>query len=134
MANRSFWLFRISAVSLGGAAIWWGIVGIQLFWRQSVTERLADQIIVGAPFKKEILLNQIPVVMAIETAPYCRPIALRSAALLRLRIAEMSTSDAQNGSEEQLASSRSAISKSLICSPSDSFLWLSLFWVDAHSV
>jgi hypothetical protein len=46
----------------------------------------------------------------------------------------MSTSDAQNGSEEQLASSRSAISKSLICSPSDSFLWLSLFWVDAHSV
>jgi len=39
------------------------------------------------PFKIEALAKMIPTVEAIEQAKYCRPAALRSAAIIRLRMA-----------------------------------------------
>jgi hypothetical protein len=130
MAARLFLSIRIGLVIFGCAAIWWGVVGVQFFWGDSVPERIADRIIAGDLFKDEVLFNQLPIAKAIETTPYCRPAALRSAALIRLRIAEVSTSAVQSDHENKWTLARSAIRTSLICSPSDPFLWLCLFWVE----
>jgi hypothetical protein len=75
-------------VILGGSAIWWGIVEFPVVWRESSTERIADRIIAGEPFKAEILTRQFPLIASIETSAYCRPAALRSAAIIQLRMVE----------------------------------------------
>jgi hypothetical protein len=125
-------LARSFVVILGGIAIWWGIVGFPVFWQGSSTERIAGRIIAGDPFKVEVLGRQLPIINSIETSAYCRPAALRSAAIIQLRMVEAATS-ANNGKhvDEQLKSLGNMIRSSLSCAPADPFLWLVLYWVES---
>ena len=64
-----------------------------IFWRQASIEYVARHIIRGEPYKIEVLMRQIPAVEAEENSTFCRPIALWSAAIIRLRIVEQASSN-----------------------------------------
>lgn len=123
-------LARSFVVILGCIAVWWGIVGFSVFWQESSIERIANRIIAGDPFKVEILDRQLPIINSIETSTYCRPAALRSAAIIQLRMVEAAAS-ANEHTDEQLKSLGDVIRSSLSCSPADPFLWLVLYWVES---
>src|ERR1035437_3903294 len=124
-------LARSFVVIVGCVAVWWGIVEFPVFWQESSTERIADRIIAGDPFKVEVLARQLPIINSIERSAYCRPAALRSAAIIQLRMVEAATpANDRNHSDEQLKSLGNVIRSSLSCSPADAFLWVVLFWIE----
>jgi hypothetical protein len=123
---------RASLLALAGAAIAWGVAALPTFWRQSALERTAAHVLAGDPFKPELLEALIPAVEAAEQADYCRPEATRSAAILRLRLAEQAVAEGERMSiDGRLAALRDSIRRSLACSPADPFLWVVLYWVES---
>ena len=125
-------LGRSFVVILGCIAIVWGIIVLPVFWQESSTERIAGLVIAGDPFRPEILARQLPNIDRIERSGHCRPAALRSAAIIRLRMAE--TEMSKNGREQiggHLKSLSSVFRSSLSCAPADPFLWLVLYWVES---
>jgi len=124
-------LARSIVVVVGCAAVWWGIVEFPVFWQESAAELIGSRIIAGAPFKPEVLARQLPVISSIERSAYCRPVTLRSAAIIQLRMVEATTSaNDRTRIDEQLQSLGNAIRSSLSCSPADPFLWLVLFFIE----
>jgi hypothetical protein len=131
ISARYILVARIFVVIVGCAAGWWGIVVFPVFWQGSSTERIANRIIAGAPFKAGTLAKQIPILENTEKAAYCRPAGLRSAAILRLRILEAATSaNDRSNIDGSLKSLGDVIRSSLSCSPADPFLWAVLFWLE----
>ena len=126
-------LVRSFFVIFGCFAVWWGIVGFAAFWQDSPIKQIATQIIAGDPFKVETLAQQLPALDNIKKSAYCGPAALRSAAIIQLRIFEIaaSTNDPQDLDERQ-KSLVNVIRSSLSCAPADSFLWLALYSVEVN--
>jgi len=124
-------LARLFAIVLGLAAIDWGVVTFPVFWSQSAIERTAAAIIDRDAFDPRSLEPLLPVITRIEQSDYCRPDAIRSASIIRLRLAEEALVSAQRGAiDGRLSALQDAVVKSLACAPSDSFLWLTLAWID----
>lgn len=121
-------------VILGCVAVWWGIIEFPVFWRDAAIERIATRIIAGDPFKLETLTQQLPIIDSIKRSAYCRPAALRSAAIIQLRLWEVSASakDRQH-SDEQFKSLGNVMRSSLSCAPADPFLWLALYLVEVNA-
>ena len=123
-------LARLFSVTLGVAAVAWGVTVLPHFWTEASLEQTARQIIARAPFDRGALLALLPVADSAQQASWCRPSAVRSAAILKLRIfqdtfwsADVSTLDARAKDADE------AIRYSLSCAPSDAFLWMVLFTV-----
>ena len=130
--SRQAWPIRIFVVVFGCSAILWGLTTLPGFWRQSSLERTAQRIISGEPFKVKALAGELPVIGAIEKSSICSPEGLRSAAIIRLHIAEQSRSDGYDKQSDALMDSAAgAVRESLFCLPADPFLWLAMYWVDS---
>lgn len=122
-------LARICVAALGCFAVWWGITGFPVYWQDSYIKQVATQIIAGDPYKLETLMQLIPVLDSIEKSTYCRPAALRSAAIIQLRMQEVAP--ARNDLQHQhLNSLVDVIRSSLSCAPADPFLWLAFYSVE----
>jgi hypothetical protein len=122
---------RLFMLLLGLAAVGWGAATLPVFWHQSTIERTATHIVDRDAFKPEALVLLMPAVEAAEQAVLCRPEALRSAALIRLRLAEGAMAAGERTTiDGQLASLEDSIRRSLTCSPADPFLWMALAWLD----
>jgi hypothetical protein len=122
---------RILVVVLGCVGITWGLFAFPIFQTQSPLERIASHIIRGDPYKREELTNLAPILEKIQMAAECRSGALRSAAIIQLRILESSPDNVGSvSSAGKIAAERDAIIRSLSCSPADPFLWLVLFGLD----
>lgn len=115
-------------VILGCGAIWWGVVFLPVFWKQSAAEHIARKITSGQPFKLQTLSEQLSVLAASKRLTACRPIALQSAAIIQLRIAEAAGSGLSKD-ESHLGLLDDSIRTSLSCAPADPFLWLVFFAV-----
>ena len=103
----------------------------QIFGKNSSIEQVATQIIAGEPFKSETLAELHPSLDSIKASAYCRPAALRSTAIIELRMQEVAASKSDREQiDQQLKSTESVIRKSLSCAPADSFLWLALYSVE----
>jgi hypothetical protein len=132
LAAHYILLARSFVVILGCIAVWWGIIELPVFWRESSTERIADRIIAGEPFNSDTLSRQLPVLQAAENSPNCRPSAVRSAAIIRLRIVEYNNSSGNKSHiDEQSNALRNSTRTSLSCSPADPFLWLVYYWMQS---
>ena len=129
-ATRNVVLTRIFVAAVGCMAVMWGLVTLPIFWRQSTLERTAQWIIKGAAYKPEALAGVVPVIEAMEKTTFCAPTALRSAAIIRLRIAELGQSESAEEKSDTLNAAANSVRQSLSCSPADSFLWLALYWLD----
>jgi hypothetical protein len=126
-------LARIVTAVIAGAAIAWGSVTIPIFSRQATIENIAHRIIRGEPYKIDVLTRQMPVVEAVESSTDCRPIALWSAAIIRLRLVERARREATGKSvdTQEMKMLDSSLRRSLSCSPAEPFLWLVLYWVES---
>jgi hypothetical protein len=125
-------LARGFVVILGCIAVWWGIVEFPVFWQESSAQRIAYQIIAGDPYKVETLAQQLAIISSIERSAYCRPAALRSRAIIQLRMLDVAASaNDRKHIDENLQSLGNVIRSSLSCGPADPFLWLALYWVES---
>ena len=122
MAKRYIALARIFIASFGCAGVGWGLVNLPNFGRQASMEYVARHIIRGESYKIEALKQLIPVMEAAENAAICRPAALWSAAIVRLRMFEESEKSSQ-----QIKLLDHSMRLSLSCSPAEPFLWLALY-------
>jgi hypothetical protein len=126
MSGKLIPMVRCVLFIFGLSALSWGIAGLYAFEQQSSIERIAHRVILGEPFNTTLLRRQIPIIEGIENATWCRQPALRSAAIIRLRMVE-----AGRPTSEDLRSLDNTIRSSLSCLPADPFLWLVLFWVES---
>jgi hypothetical protein len=125
---------RTLTIFLGCIGVAWGLTTFPIFKRNADIDDVASRIIRRFVFRPQSLVDQVPTLEAIENEPYCEPRALRSDAVIRLRIAENALTNADvDRLDANMTAARAAIRKSLSCSPTDSYLWLSLFWVNAIS-
>jgi hypothetical protein len=124
-------LARLFAVALGLSALAWGTATFPTFWTQISIERTANAILDRETFKPHSLEPLLPAVDQIERSNYCRPEALHSTAIVRLRLAEEAITNADRDAiDARFTALQDAIHRSLACSPSDPFFWMILAWLD----
>src|ERR1700683_4196011 len=88
-------LARLFTVMLGLAAVAWGAATFPIFWSQLSIESTANAIADRIAFKPHSLDPLLPAVNRIEQSSYCQPWAIRSAAIIRLRLAEEAVTNAE---------------------------------------
>src|ERR1700730_4174709 len=79
---------RASAMLVGLIGIAWGVSKFPALRQESTIKKIADRILVGDVYKYEILLKQ-SLVEPTQRPELCRPLTVRSAAVIRLRLAEI---------------------------------------------
>jgi hypothetical protein len=120
---------RIFLLAIGCGALLWGSFVFPIFWRESQIERIAPRLVDGESFKPELLASLLSTVDPNEP---CRADALRSVAIVRLRVVEEALSTGQRLTiDSELHALNDTIRRSLACSPADPFLWMILAWNDA---
>lgn len=120
--------FRVALALLTMAAVAWGAWAVGGFWRAAGIAQIADRVLYGDPFPLPDLLALEPRLLGAETGP-CAPRAVRSASIIRLRIAERTLDTADLAHlDRRLETLDRSLRASLACTPSDAFLWLALFW------
>jgi hypothetical protein len=123
---------RLYLIAFGALAAAWAVQVLPTAWQAPRLERVAGQILEGKAYKPRDLIDLVPMVDSVERSPFCRPQSLRSAAIIRLRLAEEAVKTADrphiDTAFDELAAS---IRNSLRCAPSDSFLWLVLYWAES---
>lgn len=123
---------RSFTVGLGLAGLAWGLLTLPASWNSAALEDVATRIVRGQQFRLEALLEFTPALEAIEHQDRCDASNARSAAIVRLRIAEATLGAADGPNiDSRFAAARASIVNSLKCSPVDSFLWFGLFWIEA---
>ena len=121
---------RIFTVSLGLAAVGWGIFAAPVAWRQAAMAPVAAKIIAGERFAPGVLEQYLAGAHAVVGDRLCEPVTLRALAIARLRLAEEAIRDGDSaviGHTE--AAGEAALRRALSCTPSDPFLWFALFWM-----
>src|SRR5258707_4956744 len=118
---------RASAILAGLIGIAWGVSEFSALRQESTIKKIADRILVGDVYKYDILLKQASLVAPTQRPELCRPLTVRSAAVIRLRLAEISDNAALGPAPVRTNLAVEAIRQSLACSPADPFLWLALY-------
>jgi hypothetical protein len=118
---------RASAMFVGLVGIAWGVSEFPALRQESAIKKIADRILVGDAYKYEILLKQASLVAPTQNPELCRPLTVRSAAVIRLRLAEISDNAALGPAPVRTNLAVDAIRESLACSPADPFFWLALY-------
>ncbi len=122
---------RLYLLGLGAFALLWAVKIFPTVWSDPPLERIASKIIEGDPYKINDLLDFMPLINDVEQSTVCRPVSVRSAAAIRLRLAEeaIKTED-QSNIDQTINELIPSIRNSLKCAPADPFLWLVLFWAE----
>jgi hypothetical protein len=117
---------RASAMLVGLVGIAWGVLEFPALRQESTIKKIADRILVGDVYKYDILLKQSSLVAPTQRPEPCHPLTVRSAAVIRLRLAEISD-NAVGPAPVRTNLAVDAIRQSLACSPADPFFWLALY-------
>jgi hypothetical protein len=112
---------------VGLIGIAWGVSEFPALRQESTIKKIADRILVGDVYKYEILLKQSSLVEPTQRPELCRPLTVRSAAVIRLRLAEISDNAALGPAPVRTNLAVDAIRQTLACSPADPFFWLALY-------
>src|SRR5436305_13085038 len=118
---------RASAMLVGLVGIGWGVSQFAALRQESTVKKIADRILVGDVYKYDILLKQASLVEATQRPELCHPLTVRSAAVIRLRLAEMSDNAALGPAPVRTNLAVDALRQSLACSPADPFFWIALY-------
>ena len=111
----------------------WGGWSLPVFKAQASPQFVAAKILQGDSYKMpRLLLTERQTEAVAASYPFCNPAALHSLTAIRLGIFKNTI----EGSDPTLLESSSdalcdAARQTLTCSPADSFVWLTLFWIDA---
>jgi hypothetical protein len=128
-ANR---LTRVFVCLLGAGAIAWGGFALPLFWQEASPRSTATKILQGNSFKLQSLVAQAHQAETATHYRFCNPVALHSVFVLQLSILNQAIEAAnQPLGESPYHPVSDAAQRALACAPTDSFVWLTLFWLDA---
>jgi hypothetical protein len=112
-------------------AIGWGIAAFAVVTPDYGLASAAKRIRAGQAFSPDALAHFIPMAHRAEQASFCVPAALRDAAAVRLRDAEFAISAGQRTRLDATVDTlRSTVIRALSCEPTDSFLWLVMYWIE----
>src|SRR5215468_6271546 len=75
---------RTSAMLVGLIGIAWGVSEFSALRAESTIKKIADRILVGQVYKYDILLKQASLVESTQRPEPCRPLTVRSAAVILL--------------------------------------------------
>jgi hypothetical protein len=128
LANWSSRIFlRIILIGIGVAAIFWASFVFPVFRQDAAKQDVAAHILTGDDFRSDLLAYLDSENDLSQTFP--NPTGLRSSSIIRLRRAELAlASQKQNEAYADLASLNHLLVRALTVTPTDSFLWLALFW------
>lgn len=115
---------------LGLGAVVWGGLELPVFWQQAAVHHVAFAILGGQTFKRSLLVDEARRAAA-ERSSFCNPTVLSDATVIRLALMD----DARASKDKSLVASAyrplyDATLIALSCAPTDSFAWLTLFWLD----
>ncbi|GLH76763.1 hypothetical protein SSBR45G_16710 [Bradyrhizobium sp. SSBR45G] len=122
-------LLRTCIALIALSAVAWGIRCLPVFQDQSRLEAAKDLILRNVKVSDADLDALAPLLQRASDRIDCVPVVDRSVAIIRLRLAENALSSATDTLDRRLSELDQAIRKSLGCAPTDSYLWLVLFWV-----
>jgi hypothetical protein len=123
-ASVGYRLARLLTLTVGGFAIAWALWS---WWSPPVA--MGWRIVSGEVFRTDALEQGLKALESRARATSCDdPTVLQSIAIVRLRLIGQEPSRTQ-ANDNELANLRTAIDRSLACSPADSYLWLILYWV-----
>ena len=125
---------RTFVIMLGLAAVAWGGILLPRFWDQGPLDRTAAEILQGHTFKaKSSLLAEARLAEEAQQTSVCNPTDLHDAVILRLGILNEAIAAAdQSLIKSSSANLYNAIQKALFCGPANSFVWLTLVWLDVR--
>jgi hypothetical protein len=129
--SQGVFLIRAALAAFGLGALAWGVAVLPVVLRDGPIEAVAKRIALGDSFQMNVLAGQLPAAASAEGTAFCRPASVRSAAVIRLRLAELAAATGDSGlTESAVAAARRSIRAALSCSPSDPYLWLALHWTE----
>jgi hypothetical protein len=123
-------LSRIFVFLLGVGAVAWGGLVLPVFKQQTPLNRVTTELLKGRNFKPQAIAAEA---QKASTGPFqiCNPTALRDAVVIRRAVLvdsiPLGRAPTDSAADSLEASARSAVA----CAPTDSFSWLTLFWLDA---
>jgi len=126
-------LTRSFVCLLGVGAIVWGLFVLPLFWQEASPRSVATKLLYDDDsFRLQSLFDEAQQAEKSAQHSFCVPTALHSLFVLRLFIlnrafAESNQSLVESSYDSPLDAARNALN----CTPADSFIWLTLFWLDA---
>jgi len=128
-------LVRVFVLCLGLGAVGWGAYLLPWFWRQAPLNRLASELLRGYVFSGQVLSDKARELETAESSSFCSPAELHDAEILNVAILNqaIATKDIKRVAAAYLPAYEST-RKALLCAPSGSFSWLTLFWLDATQV
>lgn len=92
-------------------------------------DAVAQKILRGESFRSDNLDALEPRIIGVEADPFARPASLRSAAIITLHRAEVAIAEGRRiAIDERLDQLGRLLGRALQTSPTDSYLWLALFW------
>jgi hypothetical protein len=122
---------RVVTIVIGLAGVAWGASTVPVFWHAMKVDEVSRNIISGLAYQSQELRELVPVIEKVSDAVVCRPDLRKSTAVIRLRLAEVSSSEGNGGgADSDIGAAKEAIRTALSCSPTEAYLWLSLFWVN----
>ena len=125
---------RIATMSLGVTALGWGWFVAPLVWHQTSMAQISRKVIGGELYGAGVLAGFADDVERSLRPGICQPVARRTLAVIRLRLAEEALAGGDGG---QIGQTRSALEGALLdafaCTPADPLLWLAVFWTQNNT-
>jgi hypothetical protein len=109
----------------------WGAYVFPSMQRDEPVERAASEILKGRDLQSRALLNLLAHSDGMLDRPICSPSGLRASATLRVALVKYETADGKAPTDDAYFELYHSVQAALRCSPSDAFMWVLLFWLDA---
>lgn len=121
---------RLAVVAFGFAAlVWSGLYGVRMSGYSPLGD-LATKIIRGENVDISDIEARLPLIDKLERSRSCWPKALHDAAVVRGRLVQVALDSSEPKQFDAAhAKAIAAVRRSLVCAPSDAFLWFALFWL-----
>ncbi|MHC2436895.1 hypothetical protein [Bradyrhizobium sp. USDA 4451] len=129
MSRRAaVWFARGFLAVVACSSVAWGATTLPDFVDQARLDGASDLILRNVPVSDAELGALVPVLSRAAASSDCKPASDRSAAVIRLRLAENALASGDQV-DARMGELDAAIRKSLGCAPADPYLWLVLFWL-----
>ncbi len=122
------WLARGFLAAVACWSVAWGSVTLPVFVEQTRLDGARDLILRNVPVSDAELGDLVPLLSRAEAEKDCVPAIDRSAAVIRLRLAENALASGDQV-DARMGELDAAVRKSLGCAPADPYLWVVLFWL-----
>jgi hypothetical protein len=125
-------LTRSFVFVLGVGALIWGLFTLPIFWQQASPNSVAAKLLQGDSFRPQSLVDEAQQADKAAQFQFCNPSALHSLFVLRLFLLNQSIAAGNRALvDSSYAPLYAAARNTLACAPADSYVWLTLFWLDA---